>query len=482
MAIISFGNPFKTSKARVIQNVGLMSTSYNSNLREAIKSQVQDDQVRSFGSTSKKGIGVEHPFNLELLESAYLSIPLIQGAIDKHVDFVLGSEYKIDTNKELTRKKFEEFVRDNDFDVLLRLIVRDMLIYGSSFLEIVWGGKRVKQLKLLDSKTMYVRRDKKGKVEGYTQFMGKSFGTNVEPVYFKPDEIIHFSFNNIGGSPYGTSVIRALFGDRDISVIKQFLSMQEAMRKLLDKQVNAKVHIQVGDENWQPTQSDIDSLGQKLEAARNDTEWITSYLVKMNILGYEGKILDLTPFANHYEEQMVYGLQTPFALLGKGSIPEGLALVQLEAFERRIKSIQLNVSRELENKLFNNLLGEGNYKFVWCRHEKKELDELNILIRFLAEKFVLSPETRLVIENRIRNLLGNSNLNFNEYMKSLDDDAKRAALTVKKPKQVGKDDGKDDKGDDAGEDSVEYSPLGIPVKLKKKDYVQVRAKEILDKL
>jgi len=449
---------FKLFDKKNNNNFALISERIKPNITEKIKGVVENPEAKGVGSK----IGVEHPFDWELLESAYLSVPLIQGAIDKHVDFVLGSEYKIDSDNDKLKKKFDEFVRNTDFNVLLRLVVRNMLIYGSAFLEVVWSGKRVKQLKILDSKTMYVKRDNRGKLLGYSQVLNsKTIGFKSEPVNFKPDEVIHFSFNNIGSSPYGTSAIKSLFGDGNVSIVRQFLSMEQAMKSLLDKQVNAKLHIQVGDENNHPTQTDINDLASKLEASKNDTEWITSYLVKMNILGYEGKILDLQPFIEHYEDQMVYGLQTPFVLLGKGRVPEGLASVQLEAFERRINSIQLTIAHELENKIFDEMFGNVEYTFVWNRHENKELKELDTLIRFLAEKFKLSEETRFIIENRIRNILGSMSLDYNDYIKAFERESERKAKEMKqlqvangglnapngsvgKPKSNNQGDGKDD--------------------------------------
>jgi len=350
------------------------------------------------------------------------------GSIDKHVDFGASTDYRVVSEKDSINKRYKNFVKEQDFDVLLRLIIRNMLIFGSAFLEVVWTGKNVKQLKLLDSKSMYVKRNDKGKVLSYSQW----FGGQSKPTKFNADQIIHFAYNNLGGNPYGTSVMRSLFGDGEVSIAKQFLKLQQSMMWLLTKQINAKTHIKVGNDLNHPTQADIDSLATKLENSKNHTEWITSYLVNMEILGYEGKVMDIKPFINHYEDQIVYGLQTPYVLLGKGNMAEGLANTQMEAFERRVKSIQLAVSRSLENKLFDKMFGSDNYIFVWNANEQKELKELDTLIRFLAEKFILTPESRNIIENRIRKLLGSDEIAFKAYLKAFEDEQERKAKEAKR--------------------------------------------------
>lgn len=421
MSVFSNFRNKKTDKvAYAPSNPGSIKEINSLTLTESNKSKVENTKSSNF-NFGGKDVGVDHPFDWELLESAYLTTPIIQGAIDKHVDFVMGGDYGVMSDKESILRRYKEFTAEQDFDTKLRVVVRNTLIFGSGFMEVVWRAGNVDQLKVIDSKSMYVRRDDKGKLLGYTQVVpGKSMGS-AELVLFKPDEIIHFSFNNTGSSPYGTSIMRSLFGEGVSSTIKQYLETNIANTQLLKKQVSGKLHIQVGDKDNHPTQEDIDDLTRKLEQSKNNTEWVTSFLVKMNVLGYEGKSLDMTPFINYTEDQMVCGLQTPQVLLGKGNVNEGLANIQMEGFEYRVKSIQSFIGTGLENNLFDKMFGIGKYHFVWGRRVKKELDELNILIRFLAEKFVLSNDTRLTIENRIRTILGGKPLMIDEYKEDIDD-------------------------------------------------------------
>jgi len=400
-------------------------------------------------------IGVSHPFDYELLEDAYLSTPIIQGAIDKHVDYVLGSNFKLIIEKKKKLKLYEDFKKDTDFESNSRPMVRNMVLYGSSFSEIVWKSGKIKKVKLLDSKTMYIRRNDKGNITGYTQYFKNDFGKGMKPIFFKPDEILHLCFNPIGGSPYGTSIIRSLFGTGTTSVFKQYWFLQKSMEELLKRQIDAKIHVKVGDPTHNPTQEVINKIATDMEGSSNKSEWVTSYLVNMDIKGYNGKVLDLNTYLNYYNDQIVFGTEVPEVLLGTGNINEGLANVQSESFDRRIKSIQLNIKKELENLLFDKLLGSDNYRFIWNRHEKKDLEELNILIRFLADKFVLTPSARNIVENRIRSLLGGEDLELTAYNKELDDVinqklqlANQSKLFRKKDEDIADDDGEDENEDE----------------------------------
>lgn len=371
-----------------------------------------------------RDIGEEHPFDLYLHESSYESIPIIKGAVDKYVAFTTGADYDIESKKEGVKNHWVRFRNDFDFDVLLRYIVRDMLVYGSSFTELIWKNKTIVGLKLLDPKTMYVKRSDKGVVSGYTQVFGKNYYDKEKQITFKPEEVMHLSYNRLNNSPYGTSIIRPLYGEGDeTSLIKNYLRLEINAGKIVAKIAGAKTIISMGSELRQPNQADIDRLTDKLYASRDKTEWAVPWDVKFSVLDYKNKVLDLKPFFDHLEKQMIYGLGVPPVLMGTEGVAEGLATVQLEAFERKIGSIQLAISHGLENKLFNILFGSShNYKFVWKKKEKKDLTELNILIRYLSGKFIISMDTRLIIENRIRQLLGKPELTKVEYIKDFSDE------------------------------------------------------------
>lgn len=376
-----------------------------------------------------KEIGAPHPIDFSLLENAYITVPIINGSINKTVNFITGEELKIEAEdqklKDRIKKEFRVFNRIHGGLPIIYSCVRNALVYGCGFAELAWTGNKVNRMKLLDSKSMYIRRDKKGNIIGFTQYY-----ENEEPVYFKPEEILFIVNDPIGTDPYGVSMIRPLIGDGNLSVFKQSLVMLNVMGDLLKREIAGKMHFKVGNDMNQPNQTIIDRVAQDVEKAKNNTEFITSYLVDMDVKGFYGKTLDMTPFIKYFEDNYIYALQVPSAILGKSGLGS-VGNVELNAFENRIKSLQMSISKELEVKLFDKVFDTNDYELVWSKREDKELEELNILIRFLADKFVLSPETRLVIENRVRTLLGNSPIDRNSYDKDMSSDLSKKLELVK---------------------------------------------------
>lgn len=207
--------------------------------------------------------------------------------------------------------------------------------------------------------------------------------------------------------------------------------LEKFMEDLAKKYSFGKTIIRLGDKDHDPRQEDVNKIISDLEASDNKSEFVTSYLAQFEILGYNGKAVDLRPLVNHFEDQIIFGMQVPDVLLGRSNTSEGLAEVQMESFERRVRSIQISISRVLENVLLDVVLGKNRYKFVWSKHEKKDLEELNILIRYLSEKINASPQLRHLIENRLRNMLNEESITFEEYEKNFNkmlDDANKLEM------------------------------------------------------
>lgn len=77
---------------------------------------------------------------------------------------------------------------DEDFNQLLRAIIRDMGIYGEAYCEIIWKGGIPFQLVKIDCPSMTYTLDPHGMVTKYTQSLDKS----TETVDLSPDQVIRW--------------------------------------------------------------------------------------------------------------------------------------------------------------------------------------------------------------------------------------------------------------------------------------------------
>lgn len=101
-------------------------------------------------------------------------------------------------------KKVQELLNyvnpHEDIRQLMRKVVTDLLIFGDSFVEIVWVMGEPAALYSLDPQTITVLADEHGNVSGYSQ----TTKTNRKAT-FKRHEVIHIKFDSPGDTLYGVS-------------------------------------------------------------------------------------------------------------------------------------------------------------------------------------------------------------------------------------------------------------------------------------
>ena len=333
--------------------------------------------------------------------TAYKGVPIVAAAIDKTVDFVVSPGFYIDSESEEDKKEIEDFLDKINFDIFLRGIVKDMLLFGDSFVEIVGTGKSIDELNILNPEFMRVIRKAQGsKVTGYYQDVPQAKKNKDNP--WSPNQIAHFIHNKIADSPYGVSIIEPIETILDIKI-----NMEKAMKTILERKANAPYHARLGDTpaGYPATQSDIDSFTNDLQSLTNKTNWVTGDLCNIEAIGVKSKIIDIQPFTEHIDNQMVFGLEVPYVLLGKGNVPEGLASVQLEAMDRRAKSIQMLISSQVEDKIFSKYGAEKKTYLKWGQPSKvTEQAEIATYLEMMNSS--MSPEFRQAIEDEIRKITG----------------------------------------------------------------------------
>jgi len=106
---------------------------------------------------------------------------------------------------------------------------------------------------------------------------------------------------------------------------------------------------------------------------------------------------------------LFFTFQVPEVLMGRGSIPEGLAKVQLEAFERRIQSMQAEIEKIIETQIFNRVLVANgitaHVEFEWGQEsESRKVQRIDSITKIL-QLFSLQPKLRTMLESELAVLL-----------------------------------------------------------------------------
>ncbi len=389
-------------------------------LSEQFKGEVEKKDVKF-----PRELGEEHPFNFKDLEELYRRFGFFTAVVDKYVDFTIGPGFYVECEDERALKIIEDFIRDTNLDTILRAWCKEGLVKGNGFLEI--GGSKkegVKGLKVLNANYMYVKRDKYGKILGYNQYKGAFDKFSKDKIVaFEESQIAHFPYNSVGDCAYGQGI-----GYSALRNIDNILSMEKDEHWIIKRKANAPLHAKLGKVDGTtkiiPKPEDVAAFGQKMETMSNKTDWATDALVELSVVDF-GNIGEKFAAVLEYDRDMLfYIFQVPAVLMGMANIAEGLADVQMDAFERRIQSIQAELEKIIEGKIFKRVL-EANgltdihVEFQWGRPSNSEKAERLTKIKEFMTNMRLSDTLFNMMEKDVVKLL---DYNQEEYESNVEDE------------------------------------------------------------
>lgn len=342
----------------------------------------------------------EEPQNVPLqqrYENAYNNFPIVSAAIDITCEQVVQNFFYEGPNA----KKLTKLSDDMNLGEKFYRITKCMLKNGNCWVEFPKDKKgQIKEVKILDPRFMTTYRTKVGDVIGHSQdingaskVLWGTTGDSSKDAHFtkrRPlSHIVHFKFNALNSDKYGTSLIHPTLTMLDIKD-----QIESDTRTIVQRYAAPIIHAQVGDEMHPPTEEDVASAESHLEDIYADTEYVTSYLVKMNVLGFEGKGLDVAPILQHVDSQIISGLQVPAALIGKGAdVDKAIAEVQLRTFTRHVKAIQRILKIDFEDKVIvGQKLGTNKDKLIWEVVEEREMELAIDIIRGLKKDGVITAQ------------------------------------------------------------------------------------------
>ena len=376
-------------------------------INEAFKGEVLDEDVKF-----PRELGVEHPYDFKVTEDLYNKFPFTKGAIDKHIDSIVG-DFSIDCDNINAKTLIEKFVKDTNFLVILRQFVLCALVTGNGFLELDLSKN---DMQVLDPKTMYVKRTRKGEVTGYNQYMGmfNNFmkSRNTTPIPFNVNQIAHLKINAMTGQAYGLGLVYPM-----CKATSNLMEGDKNMHEVSKRKATAPYHVKVGIPGEAVNAADIQTFADNLTYLTNKTEWVTDANCEIKAVDF-GNIPDkFTGLLDYDLKMLTYGYQVPQVLMGDGNIPEGLAKVQLEAFQRRIKAYQEEIEKVIEEKVFkpwlNNQGLDAEIDIVWNLPGETEInnriDRLANLLKFGTN---ISPNMQRMLELELASALDIQNAEY----------------------------------------------------------------------
>jgi SPP1 gp7 family putative phage head morphogenesis protein len=375
---------------------GYISTKGTDLIKE-FKSEVVDPLVRF-----PRELGVEHPFKFEDCENVYKKVGIINGAINKITDNII-TDFAVKCKDKNVKALVMQFIKENNLPVVLREWVREGLIKGNGFIEISNG-----KLKVSNANYMFVKRNKKGDVIGYAQFIGYDYASLTkgkrEPNYFLPKQIAHWKCNGIADDAYGLGLIMP-----NERVIENIVTNEQDRTKLISRKAGAPLHVQVGQPGESVNTADIDSFKTSLQYLTNRTEWVTDANVNMKVVDFGDLGKSLTETITSEMLSLVGGLDIPEVLLNSGQLNEGIAKVQVEGFQRKIQAYQDQIENIILNQIIYPYLEEQGKKdevdFIWNLPSEEKINARLDKVTLLLNNPMLTENMRRMLQLEVARLL-----------------------------------------------------------------------------
>jgi len=351
-----------------------------------------------------KSLGEEHPFSFEQAEGVYKKFGFSTSAVDKHVDFIAGTDFQVHCkDDQISEDIIRMWIEDSNFKIIIRDWLREALAKGNGFMEI----DNENQIRVLNANNIFIERNRKGEVLGYNQYFGKiDKNFNLNKINnFNPNQIIHLPINKIGDSAYGYGIIYPA-----LTHINYLLQNEKDMHLVVSRKAGTPYHIKVGTPEEPARPGDLSAMGGKLEYLRCFQEWVTDHRVDIKSVDFGNLGEKFAGILDHDMSMLIYDFQVPEVIMGKGNIPEGIAKDQKDTFMRRIKSIQTIIERIVEERIFKVVLAnngrQAKVEFEWNMASESDInDKLDRLQRMMAT-LGISPQLKASLEIEVAKLLG----------------------------------------------------------------------------
>ena len=369
----------------------------------------------------------EHPYDYNITRGIYKEMGIVSGIIDKYVDTIIGPGFHVKSKNKRAEQIITDYIRDVNLSIALKPAMKEALVTGFGPLEeteISDAGVPL-SFEPINSATLYKRKDKKG----YRQIqkgVGKADGQD-----FKESEIIVFSVNKMPGQRYGTGIIYSA-----LSSINNYIKSNKDLHRLMERKANSPIHVKLGDAEKRivPSEASINSYGSKLHYMRNVTEWCTDPYVEMKVLDF-GNIGEKFAFVieNDYKN-ILESMQMPEVVIGKGSIPEGLAKVQLDLWDRTIFAHREDFEKIIEGQIFKKVLDankiQAEVELYWDKPgEQAKIAEVTSIIEIMKLPF-LDNNLRIAMEQRVAERM---DIDYKQQT----DEEKKKELAIRQPQVPG---------------------------------------------
>jgi len=309
------------------------------------------------------------------LIGAYLHDPACKSFVDFLADQTVGVGFFTTINAEYAEAQkakaiVDDFCEAVNLDGLLQIGAREIVACGNSFWLKLEPGD-LQNLKILpltgfeDSKAIV--RNQTGEVKGYNYSYG-----GVKTM-FQPEKIMHFKWNPVNFSAFGTGVLQVLLeelsfnGEARKSYLEMKARIEKAMPEIFEKYAGP-------DELWLFPGVNAERLAEFQRLIRSKPKAGARFVCDRADADVKTVAVDprarYEAYVEHIMNQIYLGGQTPLPkLFTSPGFTEASARAALDMAERKVLALQRFIKRTIEREVFTPVIAQAGFdpKKVDCR-------------------------------------------------------------------------------------------------------------------
>lgn len=356
------------------------------------RSEYDFDEIKVATETDSYLAQAIHKYSELFIKSGYV----FKGENDKAVEYLKK------------RIRIMSYMSDNAFDLLMKETAYDLIKFGNAF----WIKTRIDDNPFVNAKPMTssnkivggyfrldpaqvrIQFDKDGNITQYKQVTPSNRDKN-----FKPDDVIHFTFDRDPGSVWGKP--RWLPVLEDIRLLRK---IEGNVSTLIWRYAIPMTQAKVGSQQsgMGATRKEIEETKRVIESTPPDGIIITDANVELKMLGAEGNAIDLSSYLTYFENRVFTGLNASQTMMGRSGSKQDADSMD-EQIHNAVKDQQATFAIQFAHEVITELLVEGGFNPIL-----NENDIVNIVFN------EINLDTRVKLENHEVNLFQSNAITFKE--------------------------------------------------------------------
>ena len=307
--------------------------------------------------------GQMQPVNYKLLWRAFLEDPIIRACVNIIANAIMADGYVLRGSTPLHVKRVKSLFKENKFDMKLRDVVMQLLIYGDSYFELVRsGGGLVREFYGIDAATIRIDYNEHGDVIKYIQ---RVLHRRVD---FYPDELLHYKLDVIGGRQYGTSLLQAVLTTLQNKQAAEIYNHDYFRRGALPRVIYKIKNL--SKEQLDRLKYDLRNVSPHEDIMLN----VAAGEIETELLNISYADMQFKELLNYLRQNIIAALGVPPIFLG---LTEGSnranSQTQMESFDRYIKWLRVAIANTINNEFLTIAnFGFGGVEFGFNNDNSRE--------------------------------------------------------------------------------------------------------------